>query len=207
MQKYALQSVIRKKDPYRVFQKAQQESNTAPNRINREFRSLVPYQKLGTDITYIRFLGRWIYLSVVKDMMTGEILAWHLSFHPDVLLVQETLKKLKGNVASMYLLESFVHSDQGFQYTHGSFGETLKKLGCIQSMSRRGNCLDNAPTESFFGHLKDEIDISSYTTFEEVQQYIGEYMHYYNVFRPQWARKKMTPVEYRNHLLKTSQNT
>jgi len=94
-----------------------------------------------------------------------------------------------------------MQSDQGFHYTHPSYSKQLQKLGCIQSMSRRGNCLDNAPTESFFGHLKDEIDTSECKTFEELEKYIDLHIHYYNNERPQWTKKKMTPVEYRNHLL------
>ncbi len=74
-------------------------------------------------------------------------------------------------------------------------------MGCIQSMSRKGNCLDNAPTESFFGHMKDEIDTRECKTFEELEKYIDMHIHYYNNERPQWTKKKMTPVEYRNHLL------
>ena len=74
-------------------------------------------------------------------------------------------------------------------------------MGCIQSMSRKGNCLDNAPTESFFGHMKDEIDTRECKTFEELEKYIDLQIYYYNTERPQWTRKKMTPVEYRNHLL------
>ena len=94
-----------------------------------------------------------------------------------------------------------MHSDQGFHYTHPSFRQGLKKLGCIQSMSRKGNCIDNAPTESFFGHLKDEIDILSCETLEEVEKYLESYIFYYNNVRPQWTRKKMTPVQYKNHLI------
>ena len=79
--------------------------------------------------------------------------------------------------------------------------ETIKKLNMIQSMSRRGNCIDNAPIESFFGHMKDELDYKPCKTFEELRLAVEEYMRYYNQERKQWERKKMTPVEYRNHLL------
>lgn len=206
MNKYSLQSEIRRKDPYAIIRAAQQESSIAPNLLGREFRSIVPYRKLGTDITYLLFRGRWVYLSIVKDMISGEVLAWHVSMHPDLILVQETLRKLEMNVPGKELIQALLHSDQGFQYTHQSFSLKLKEIGCIQSMSRKGNCLDNAPTESFFGHLKDELDIRYCTTFEELRISVDAYMHYYNNDRPQWARKKMTPVEYRNHLLKISGN-
>ncbi len=79
--------------------------------------------------------------------------------------------------------------------------ERVKKLGLVQSMSRKGNCLDNAPMESFFGHFKDEVDVADCKTFNELRAEIAKYMQYYNNERQQWNLKKMTPVEYRNHLL------
>lgn len=94
-----------------------------------------------------------------------------------------------------------IHSDQGFHYTNPLYIKQIKELGMVQSMSRKGNCIDNAPIESFFGHLKDEIDYKSCKTFEQLHSLIEEYMGYYNNERQQWELKKMTPVEYRNHLL------
>lgn len=207
MRKYHLQSEIRRKDPYRVFQRAKQEHLTAPNLMNREFRSFVPYRKLGTDITYVAYRGKWAYLSIVKDMATGEILSWSVSLSPNLELVAETLERLGTRFRKQELQGALLQSDQGFQYTHESFSRSLKSLGCIQSMSRRGNCLDNAPTESFFGHMKDETDASVCKTLQELEEYFAGYIHYYNYSRPQWTKKKMTPVQYRNHLLKTNPNT
>ena len=88
-----------------------------------------------------------------------------------------------------------------FHYTHPSYSRKVKELWLIQSMSRKWNCIDNSPTESFFWHLKDEIDTSKYTNLKELEKYIENYIFYYNYKRPQWNRKKMTPVQYRNHLL------
>jgi putative transposase len=102
-------------------------------------------------------------------------------------------------------LESYegiiIHSDQGFHYTNPAYIEVLKELKMSQSMSGKGKCIDNAPIESFFGHLKDELDYKSCKSFEEIRSKIDEYMRYYNQERKQWTKNKMTPVEYRDHLL------
>ena len=94
-----------------------------------------------------------------------------------------------------------LHSDQGFHYTNPNFRQKLKDLKITQSMSRKGNCLDNAPIESFFGHFKDELDYSTCDTFEELEKKVNEYIYDYNNNRYQWNLKKMTPVQYRDHLL------
>ena len=96
---------------------------------------------------------------------------------------------------------AYIHSDQGVHYTSPKFQEMLRKAGLGQSMSRKGNCWDNAPQESFFGHMKDEIDLSACQTFEDVQTVIDHYMDYYNNYRCQWGLKKLTPVQYRSQLL------
>jgi putative transposase len=94
-----------------------------------------------------------------------------------------------------------LHSDQGVHYTNPQYIQRVEKLGLVQSMSRKGNCIDNAPMESFFGHFKDEVDVADCKTFDELKAKIAAYMQYYNNERQQWNLKKMTPVEYRNHLL------
>ena len=100
--------------------------------------------------------------------------------------------------------DSFIHSDQGSHYTSPIFQTKLKEKGIGQSMSRRGNCWDNAPQESFFGHLKDETNINECETFDELVKEINDYIDYHNNYRAQWNLKKMTPVDYRNHLLNTA---
>ena len=99
------------------------------------------------------------------------------------------------------LKNSLIHSDQGFHYTSPEYIRMVNDLHMVQSMSRKGNCIDNAPTESFFGHLKDDVEYKECKTFDELQEKIGNYIHYYNNERQQWNLKKMTPVGYRNHLL------
>lgn len=112
-----------------------------------------------------------------------------------------TLHKLKKNKRVRFTEDAYIHSDQGAHHTSPTYQKLLKKLKLGQSMSRRGNYWDNAPQESVFGHLKDEAHIKTYTSFAKLKQVIKAYMKYYNQHRYQWNLKKMTPVEYRNHLL------
>ena len=198
MNKYDLLSLIRKTNPYNKMRKATQEHNTAKNILNREFTWLKAFAKIWTDITYIRFKWKWIYLSIMKDMITWEILSNQISDSLSLEFVHDTLDDLK-NIS--FVEWALIHSDQWFHYTHPSFSARVKALWCIQSMSRRWNCIDNSPTESFFWHMKDEIDISKLETLDEVKTYMNNYIFEYNNERPQWNRKKMTPVQYRNHLL------
>lgn len=197
MKKYGLVAKVRRKNPYKMIMKKTMEHRTFPNKLQREFNQIVPLKVFCTDITYIPFLSRFVYLSVIKDIASGEVMAWNVSVYLEITLVTETVKNMN--------LESYenimIHSDQGFHYTNPVYIEIVKELKMIQSMSSKGNCIDNAPIESFFGHLKDELEYHSCKTFEELRLKIDEYMRYYNNERKQWERKKMTPVEYRNHLL------
>lgn len=201
MKKYGLIAIIRRRNPYKAIMKKTREHRTAPNILNREFDRKEPYKALGTDISYLPYNHRFAYLSLVKDMVTGEVLAWRLSRHIEMGFVMETVGNLKREDGVSGFEGVILHSDQGFHYTNPLYIEKLKEMKMIQSMSRKGNCIDNAPTESFFGHMKDEIEIGGCKMYEEVLLLVSEYMRYYNYERPQWERKKMTPVEYRNHLL------
>jgi putative transposase len=197
MKKYELVSKIRRKNPYKAMMKKNLEHRIFPNKLRREFHQIIPFKVFCTDITYIPLRNRFAYLSAIKDVATGEVVAWNITLHMEVSLVTDTIKNMK--------LESYenilIHSDQGFHYTNPTYIEIVKELEMIQSMSAKGKCIDNAPIESFFGHMKDELDYKSCTSFEELHVKIAEYMQYYNHERKQWTRKKMTPVEYRNHLL------
>lgn len=199
MRKYHLITRIRRKNPYKMIMKKSLEHRTFENRLNREFKQNIPHRVFCTDITYIPFNYRFAYLSVVKDIATGEVVAWNLARHPEMGLVLNTIDKLSNEVGS--LKDVLIHSDQGFHYTNPAYIGRIKKLEMMQSMSRKGNCIDNAPIESFFGHLKDDVDYKHCKTFEELNSLIEEYMRYYNNERQQWELKKMTPVDYRNHLL------
>jgi len=200
MNKYWLLAQIRRKSPYKNIQKATTEHKSMKNILNREFRWITPLKKLWTDITYIKFENKWIYLSIIKDIITGEILASKISNNLWISFVQNTVKELESKYSNQ-LKWVILHSDQWFHYTHPNYSKRLKNLWIIQSMSRKWNCIDNAPTESFFGHLKDEIDVSGCNSFQELEKYIENYIFYYNNDRPQWNKKKMTPVNYRNHLI------
>ncbi|RNC96164.1 IS3 family transposase, partial [Lysinibacillus halotolerans] len=116
-------------------------------------------------------------------------------------IVSRTLKKLEEFINDNLHPEAMIHSDQGFHYTHPDFQQRVKEMGLLQSMSRRGNCLDNAPMESFFGHFKDEVDYKEAESLKDLKYIVENYMDYYNTARKQWTLKKMTPVAYRSHLI------
>jgi Transposase and inactivated derivatives len=202
MRKYNIVCPIRKANPYRQMLKATQEHRVVPNVLNREFKQGLVGKVLLTDITYITYdSAKKAYLSTIKDAMTNEILSYHVSDNLEIPIVLETVKKLVINHKNILDKHVFIHSDQGAHYTSPKFQKLLKKYNIGQSMSRRGNCWDNAPQESFFGHMKDEVDFKICTTFSEVHAAIKNYMNYYNNYRYQWGLKKLAPVQYRNQLL------
>ncbi|MFR1075544.1 MAG: IS3 family transposase [Romboutsia timonensis] len=202
MKKYGIVCPYRKANPYRRMMKASKEHTIVSNFINREFKQDIPYKVLLTDITYLSYKnGKKAYLSTIKDSSTNEILAHYVSDNLRLDIVLNTLEKLKSNVNLKLHSEAILHSDQGVHYTSPKFQKQVQQLGLKQSMSRRGNCWDNAPQESFFGHFKDEVILSKCSTLEEVIKEIDDYMDYYNNYRYQWNLSKMTPVQYRNHLV------
>ncbi|MEH7123368.1 IS3 family transposase [Bacillus sp. JJ1773] len=205
MKKYGIICPIRKANPYRRMMKATQEHRVVPNLLNRQFKQDVPGKVLLTDITYL-FYGKSqkAYLSTIKDASTNEILAYNVSDRLTIDLATDTFLKLKKNRNFKKAKEALIHSDQGVHYTHPQFQKLVKKSGLRQSMSRRGNCWDNAPQESFFGHFKDEAYIKPCATLDELKREIKQYMTYYNNYRYQWNLKKMTPVQYRDHLFNTA---
>lgn len=205
MKKYNLITKIRRRNPYKAIMKKSLEHRTFENKLNRQFAQVVPFKVFCTDITYIPFNYRFAYFSVIKDIASGEIVAWNLERHLEMSLVTKTIEKLKRNGNIPDFEKIMIHSDQGFHYTNPLYIEIVKQLKMVQSMSRKGNCIDNAPVESFFGHLKDDVDYKSCKTFEQLYLLIEKYVRYYNQERQQWGLKKMTPVEYRNHLLEAAE--
>jgi putative transposase len=201
MKKYNLVTKIRRKNPYKDIMKKSLEHRTFENLLGRQFNQAIPFSVFCTDITYLPFNHRFAYLSAIKDIASGEIVASNLSACLGMNLVMDTVENLKENKNISKFENIMIHSDQGFHYTNPLYIGMVKQLKMIQSMSRKGNCIDNAPMESFFGHLKDDIDYKSCKTFEELSLLITEYVKYYNQERQQWNLKKMTPVNYRNHLL------
>ncbi|MFV8827540.1 IS3 family transposase, partial [Alkalihalobacterium sp. APHAB7] len=205
MKKYGIICPIRKANPYRRMMKATKEHRVLPNLLQRNFKQDIPGKVLLTDITYLFYgKGKKAYLSTVKDGSTNELLAYHISERMTLDIATDTLLKLKNNRRVKLAPNAFIHSDQGVHYTSPIFQKIVKGMGLRQSMSRRGNCWDNAPQESFFGHFKDETSIKPCETLDELKKEIKSYMTYYNHFRYQWNMKKMTPVQYRDHLLKTA---
>lgn len=204
MRKYSLITKIRRRNPnspYRLLMNKAREHKSFENKLNRAFNQNIPFKAFCTDVTHLPFNQKTAYLSVVKDIASREIVAWNLAKHMEMDLVINMLEKMKDDKSLSSFDQALIHSDQGVHYTNSLYVERIKKLRMIQSMSRKGNAIDNAPIESFFGHLKDDVDYKSCKTFDELSLLIEEYMQYYNHGRQQWKLKKMTPVEYRNHLL------
>lgn len=129
------------------------------------------------------------YLSPVKDASTNEILAYHVSSRITLDITTKSNNKLINTKVTLHK-DALIHSDQGSHYTSPRYQKLLKKHGLSQSMSRRGNCWNNASQESFFGHLKDEVDYRSVRTLKELKTKINHYMVYYNNYRYQWNLKK-----------------
>lgn len=195
---YHLQTKIRRKRKFYVNLLKQIEHRTSGNILERDFNPSNADMVYSTDITEMRFANsKKVYLSAVKDLCTNEILAYTTSVRPGLALsvnvAQEVLNKLTQEKRSHLIL----HSDQGIHYTNYTYRNLLAKYSVTQSMSRRGNCLDNAPIESFFGHMKDELDLSQCKDYLSVKKKVKQYMFYYNNERPQWDLKQKTPAEYR----------
>ncbi len=201
MKKFGLRAKIRQAKPYKQIMKANQEHRTCPNHLKREFKQQEPGKVYLTDITYTYFgKGQKAYLSCVKDSTTKEIVAHHVSSSLEMGIVYRTLEKLEEAVECFHP-EAMIHSDQGVHYTHPQFQSRVKEAGLRQSMSRRGNCWDNAPMESFFGHFKDMVDHKSCESLDQLKEEVNQYIIKYNNERYQWKLNKMTPVQYRGHLL------
>ncbi|WDV44089.1 IS3 family transposase [Clostridiaceae bacterium M8S5] len=202
MKKYNIVCPIRTANPYRRMAKATQEHRVVPNLLERKFKQNTPYKVLLTDITYLTFgNNKRAYLSTIKDGSTNEILAYNVSTSLSLDIALNTIYNLMNNKDITLSKDAFIHSDQGFHYTSPKYQKLVEGVGLGQSMSKRGNCWDNAPQESFFGHFKDEAYIKSCTTLDELIYEIDDYIDYYNNYRSQWNLKKMTPSSFRNHLL------
>lgn len=168
------------------------------NILDRKFREYGSRKVLLTDITYLPYDkgSKRCYLSAIKDAYTKQILAYATSTNLKEEFVILTFRQLVIKHGQTIPNNAIVHSDQGLHYRTIEFCKLLEDKGFIQSMSRRATCWDNAPQESFFGHMKDEIDISSCKTYEEVVTIIDNYMRYYNKDRYQWGLAKLSPDEY-----------
>ncbi len=188
-------AIIRRKRPYYGKKNAYVISD---NHLNRDFQASKPNEKWVTDIIYLIFNGQRLYLSAIKDLYNNEIVAYEISRRNDLKLVLDTLKKprKKRNVKGILL-----HIDQWFQYTSRQYNQLLKKYQMKASMSRKGNCWDNACIESFFSHFKSEcFHLYSSHTADEVKFAVRKYIHFYNYQRFQKKLNNLSPYKYRTQV-------
>lgn len=198
MRKYGLKCPFRRPNPYRQMAKAIKTNSVFPNVVDRKFDDGGVRKVLLTDITYIFYDRGVCYLSTILDAFTHEILAYELSPNLMVDFVLQTVDDLVIEYGCTLDDTTIIHSDQGCHYTSKAFIDKLKDYSFVQSMSRKGNCWDNAPQESFFGHMKDEIkyEIAMMKSFGEVKEKIDDWIDYYNNDRYQWELSKLSPKEY-----------
>jgi len=207
MKKFNLRCPIRRVNPYRLMAKANQESKVVPNILNRRFRTGGARRVLLTDITYIprrkscpESQDKYSYLAVIMDAFTKEILAYVISLTCETDFVLEMVEQLMAKHGAELKTDTLIHNDQGCQYTSINFTQLLEDSGIRQSMSRRGNCWDNAPQESFFGHMKDSIRMNPSDDHNDICRKVNDWISYYNTERPQWNLDKLSPNEYYSYV-------
>lgn len=175
-----------------------QVGHIAENIINRDFKATKPNEKWTTDVSQFNCPFGKCYLSPIIDMGMGDVVAWDLSLSPNL---EQTKRMLNVAFKKYPNLENLIfHSDMGWQYQHGYYRQRLKEKGIIQSMSRKGNCLDNSVMESFFGVMKNEMFYGhekDFKTFEQFKHAVAEYMDYYNNYRIKIKTKWMPPSKFR----------
>lgn len=167
----------------------------ADNVLKRDFKASAPLQKLVSDITQFNIGETRVYLSPLVDLFNGEVISWKIGKSPNMNMVLDMLFDVLPKLADK---KPIIHTDQGFQYQNHRWQYPLKKTGCTQSMSRKGNCIDNSPAESFFGRLKTEFsDGSDFKYPKHFMRKFDDYIHWYNEGRIKSSLSGMTPVEYR----------
>lgn len=195
MKLLGLKSIIRVKK-YKSYRG--ENGKIAPNILERNFKATAPNQKWATDITEFNVSGNKLYLSPIIDLFNQEIISYELTerpvFNQVVMMLKKAFKKIPNNTNLM------LHSDQGWQYQMSHYQNLLKEKGIIQSMSRKGNCLDNAIIENFFGILKSEMFYTQkFKSIKQLKQEINKYIIYYNNERIKSNLNKMSPIKYRAH--------
>ena len=203
MKMLGLKSVQRPKRRYSSYQGT--VGRIADNLLNRNFKADKPNQKWATDITEFKVHNEKLYLSPIVDLFNGEIISFNLSRHPTFNQVVDMLKKAFKRIPNNTNL--ILHSDQGWQYQMKQYQYLLKQKGIRQSMSRKGNCLDNSIAENFFSLLKSElfyVKEKQCKYIAELENDIIEYIDYYNNTRIKCKLKGMSPVQYREHSIKAS---
>jgi transposase InsO family protein len=186
---FNLVTKIRRRSKFRALNAKGVEHSVAPNLVQRHFEEP---NLILVDITEMKIRGgQRTYLFAMKNALTREIVGFDVSTRPSLVLVTDTVETYLKSAPK----ELMFHSDQGVHFTCAEYRNVLKRWNVIQSMSRKGNCLDNAPIESFFGHLKDELDYKDCKTIGGLKRKLKNYIHYYNNERPQWSLKQKTPAE------------
>ena len=187
---------VRRRCKYRSYKG--EVGKTAPNILDRDFGTTAPNRKWTTDVTQINIGMDKCYLSPILDMYNGEIVSYTISDHPDLKMVMDMLEK--AFVAREVGVGLMLHSDQGWHYQHRSYQKSLQDHKIVQSMSRKGNCLDNAMMENFFGIMKSELLYpNTFRDMEHFKQELRKYISYYNNDRIKLRLKGMSPVQYRTH--------
>lgn len=200
MEEMKLRSLIRMKK-YRSYRG--DIGKIAPNILNRDFKADRPYQKWATDVTEFKVKGRKLYLSPIIDLFNQEIISYEITDRPVFKGVMDMLKKSLPLVKGAEQL--VLHSDQGWQYQMQKYQQSLRENGISQSMSRKGNCLDNAVMENFFGTIKSELFyMNEYESTEKLKNDIKDYISYYNEKRIKLNLNGMSPTEYRAHYYKSN---
>ncbi|GLX70817.1 transposase [Paenibacillus glycanilyticus] len=195
MKELGLKSVVRMKK-YRSFKGT--VGKIASNVLERNFHAEKPNEKWVTDITEFKLFGEKLYLSPVLDLFNGEIITYTIASRPTYSLVSEMLNKAFKRLSDEDKL--LLHSDQGWHYQMKQYQHALKKQGITQSMSRKGNCYDNAVIENFFGIMKSEfLYLNEFESIDHFKQELARYIDYYNYKRIKSKLKGMSPVQYRNH--------
>lgn len=198
MNNLGLKGKQRKNDKYHSYKGT--VGKVADNLLNRDFYAEKPFEKITTDITQFNVCNSKVYLSPVLDLFNNEVISYSVSTSPNLEQIKEMLNglfdKLPKDATPIF------HSDQGWQYQHAEYQRLLSEHNITQSMSRKGNCIDNGAMENFFGRLKVEMFFGE--KFESVNTFIDElkkYIHYYNNERISLKLKGMSPVQYRTHSL------
>ena len=176
---------------------------TFENVIGRDFSADAPWQKMGTDVTEFKQPWGKAYFAPVYDFGSKEIVAWSTSLHPNMAQQHELLDQLMSKKPDG--AGPILHSDMGWQYQQAGWCKRLEEAGVVQSMSRKGNCIDNGATEQVFGHIKDEFFRGRrWLCFEDFKKDLDEYIIHWNTRRRQAKLKGLTPEEFRNQSLRAA---
>lgn len=196
MKSMKIRGKMRKNEQYHSYKG--EVGKVADNLLQRDFNAAEPFEKLATDVTQFKVKDKKIYLSPIMDLYNNEIVAYSISLHPDLAQTREMLEELSERLPQG--AKPILHSDQGWQYQHAIFQRYLKEHNITQSMSRKGNCMDNGAMECFFGRLKVEMYYGEkFESADDFIQKLHKYIFYWNNKRVSRKLKGMSPVQYRTH--------